>query len=103
MILQLEPDFSLLGEAEDGITLARALAPDVIIMDMDLGEMHGTQVTEQILARQPDICVIGFSMHTDPDLAQAMRRAGAKAYLAKSDAPDQLISAIRSCQKNDGK
>lgn len=103
VILQLEPDFSLLGEAEDGkqaIKLARALAPDVIIMDMDLGEMHGTQVTEQILARQPDICVIGFSMHTDPDLAQAMRRAGAKAYLTKSDAPEQLISAIRACQKN---
>ncbi len=100
VILQLESDFSIIGEAEDGkqaIKLAQDLAPDVIIMDMDLGEMHGTQVTELILARQPDICVIGFSMHTDPNLAEAMRKVGAKAYLTKSDAPDQLISAIRRC------
>lgn len=103
VILQLEPDFSILGEAEDGkqaIKLAQALAPDVIIMDIDLGEMHGIQVTEQILACQPDICVIGFSMHADPDLAKAMRKAGAKAYLSKSDSPDQLISAIRNCQES---
>ncbi|WP_020590079.1 response regulator [Desulfobacter curvatus] len=100
VILQLEPDFSIIGEAEDGkqaIKLAQALVPDVIIMDMDLGDMHGTQATELILARQPDICVIGFSMHVDPDLAEAMHKAGATAYLTKSDAPDQLISAIRGC------
>jgi DNA-binding NarL/FixJ family response regulator len=100
VILQLEPDFSIVGEAEEGkqaIKLAQALAPDVIIMDMDLGEMDGTQVTELILAQQPDICVIGFSMHTDPELAETMRKVGAKAYLTKSDAPDQLISAIRRC------
>ena len=100
VILQLEPDFSIVGEAEEGkqaIELARALAPDVIIMDMDLGDMHGIQVTELILNHQPDICVIGFSMHTDPDLAKVMRKVGAKAYLTKSDSPDQLISAIRRC------
>lgn len=100
VILQLEPDFSIIGEAEDGdqaIKMAGALTPDVIIMDMDLGEMHGIQVTERILDRQPDICVIGFSMHADPDLAEAMHKAGAKSYLTKSDAPDQLISAIRRC------
>ncbi|NWH03536.1 response regulator [Desulfobacter latus] len=102
VILQLEPDFVIIGEAEDGkqaIKLARTLIPDVIIMDMDLGDMHGTEVTELILAHQPDICVIGFSMHTDPELAEAMRKVGAKAYLSKSDAPDQLISAIRRYKK----
>lgn len=100
VILQLEPDFSIIGEAEDGkqaVDLARTLTPDVIIMDMDLGEMHGIQATELIMADQPDICVIGFSMHTDPDLAEAMQRAGARAYLTKSDTPDLLIAAIRRC------
>ncbi|NDY70646.1 hypothetical protein DO021_02125 [Desulfobacter hydrogenophilus] len=100
VILQLEPGFSIIGEAEDGkqaIKLAQVLTPDVIIMDMDLGEMNGTQVTKLILADQPDICVIGFSMHTDPELAEAMQKVGARTYLTKSVAPDQLISAIRRC------
>nr|WP_249060282.1 response regulator transcription factor [Desulfobacter hydrogenophilus] len=98
--MQLEPGFSIIGEAEDGkqaIKLAQVLTPDVIIMDMDLGEMNGTQVTKLILADQPDICVIGFSMHTDPELAEAMQKVGARTYLTKSVAPDQLISAIRRC------
>ena len=102
VILQLESDFSIIGEAENGkqaIKLARALVPDVIIMDMDLGDMHGTEVTEVILAHQSEICVIGFSMHTDPELAEAMLKVGAKTYLIKSDAPDQLISAIRKYKK----
>nr|WP_321404955.1 response regulator transcription factor [uncultured Desulfobacter sp.] len=100
VILQLEPDFLIVGEAEDGeqaITLAQALAPDVIIMDIDLGEMHGIEVTKQILSLQPAICVIGFSMHSDQDLAREMCKAGAKTYLSKNDSPDQLISAIRNC------
>nr|WP_319492805.1 response regulator transcription factor [uncultured Desulfobacter sp.] len=99
VILQLEPDFLIVGEAEDGkqaINLAQTLAPDVIIMDIDLGEMHGIEVTQQILSRQPDIGVIGFSMHSDQDLARDMCEAGAKTHLNKNDSPDQLILAIRS-------
>lgn len=100
VILQLESDFLIVGEAEEGkqaIDLAQTLSPDVIIMDIDLGEMHGIEVTEQILSRQPDICVIGFSMHLDQDLARDMYKAGAKTYISKNDPPDQLILAIRSC------
>ena len=106
VILQLEPDFLIVGEAGDGkqaIQLAQTLAPDVIIMDIDLGEMHGIEVTEQILSLQPDICVIGFSMHSDQDLARDMCNAGAKAYLSKNDSPDQLILAIRNCGQSQEK
>lgn len=100
-LLQVEPDFQILGEAEDGeqaMQLAQELNPDVILMDINLGEMHGVQVTRQILSRQPQICVIGFSMHTDPNLAQAMFKAGARDYLIKSAPAEKLISAIRRCQ-----
>ncbi len=103
IILELEPDFQVLGDAQDGVKameLAYTLSPDVIIMDIDLGEMHGIEVTEQVLALQPDICVIGFSMHTDPDLAKDMCKAGAKAFLTKTDPSELLIAAIRDCLKN---
>ncbi|WP_320039895.1 response regulator transcription factor [uncultured Desulfobacter sp.] len=106
VILQLEPDFLVVGEAEDGkqaINLAQTLTPDVIIMDIDLGEMHGIEVTEHILSRQSDICVIGFSMHSDQDLARDMCKAGAKAYLSKNESPEQLILAIRNCGPIQGK
>ncbi len=101
IILELEPDFQVLGDAQNGkeaMALACTLSPDVIIMDIDLGEMHGIEVTEQILALQPDICVIGFSMHADPDLVKDMHKAGAKAFLTKSDPPDLLVAAIRNCR-----
>ena len=100
VVLQMESDFVVIEEAEDGkqaIKFAQSLAPDVIIMDLNLGEMCGIELTRQILDRSPDICVIGFSMHDDPDLAGAMCQSGAKAYLSKSDSPDLLISAIRNC------
>jgi DNA-binding NarL/FixJ family response regulator len=45
----------------------------------------------------PTTRIIGLSMHSEPDIATAMREAGACAYLAKSSPPEDLIAAIREC------
>ena len=42
----------------------------------------------------PEICVIGLSMHTEPNVAEAMTAAGAAAYLAKTAPPESLVAAI---------
>jgi CheY-like chemotaxis protein len=101
-LLQLEPDIEVVGEAADGpqaIELAAGLAPDVIIMDVNLGEMSGVEATRKILAGNPDIKIIALSMYTDRNIVNAMRDAGAVAYLTKGGPTEDLLSAIRACSK----
>lgn len=99
-ILQLERDIEVVGEAADGpeaIRLAESLRPDVIIMDVNLGEMSGVDATRAILDRQPGAKVVGLSMHSDRSVAAAMRDAGAIAYLTKGGPSEDLVAAIRAC------
>ncbi|HCY86119.1 MAG TPA: hypothetical protein DHV36_13360 [Desulfobacteraceae bacterium] len=99
-LLQPEPDFHVLGEAGSGkeaLELAGELSPDVILMDINLGDMHGVEVTRKILSRHPEIRVLGLSMHEDPDLIKAMYDAGACHYLTKNEPSEKIVAAIRKC------
>jgi len=102
-LLQFEPDMELVGEADEGpggITLARKLKPDIIIMDVNLGKMSGIEVTRQIHEQDPDIKIIGLSVYSDKEMAETMYEAGAVAFLSKSGPSEELISTIRSCYKD---
>lgn len=57
----------------------------------------GIEATRRILAAQPHTQVIGLSMHVDPSIDEAMREAGASAYLSKGGELQPLIEAIRGC------
>ena len=99
-LLQMEPDFEVLGEAADAdtaIVLAEKLAPDVIIMDVNLGEKNGMDATQQILSKNPHIKVIALSMHSDKRVINAMYHAGASVFLNKTVASDKLIAKVRGC------
>jgi PAS domain S-box-containing protein len=101
-ILQCELDIDVVGEAADGpqaIAMADMLEPDVILMDVNLGEMSGMEASRRILARHPHIKIIGLSMHTDKGVGDAMRKAGACAYLTKSGPSEDLIAAVRACRQ----
>jgi len=92
-LLDFQSDIEAVGEAADGpqaIELAETLKPDAIIMDVNLGEMNGMEATRQILSRDPNIAIIGLSMHNDADVAEAMRAAGARAYMTKGG-PQSLM------------
>ena len=102
-LLQFESDINVVGEAESGpqaIELADKLSPDVIIMDINLGEMDGVEATRFILGKHPEIKVIGLSMHIDQDIAMRMRDAGAISYLTKGGPSEDLIETIRTCGKD---
>lgn len=101
-LFQFEPDIMVVGEAADGpsaIELVKDLQPDVVVMDVNLGDMDGVEATRRILAIDPDIKVIGLSMHTDQNVASSMRDAGATAYMNKGGPTEDLIAAIRACCK----
>lgn len=99
-LLRPEADFNIVGEAENGqqaMDLAGRRSPDVVIMDIDLGEEYGVTVTGQLLSKYPAIKVVGFSIHDDTYTADAMFQAGAAAHLSKSASIDEIITVIRSC------
>lgn len=99
-LLKFESGIEVAGEASDGeqaIRMADTLKPDIIIMDVNLGGIDGVEATRRILAQNPHIKVIGLSMHMDRHTADAMRNAGASAYLTKGDPSEELIATIHDC------
>ncbi len=87
-ILETYPNLSIVGEAADGmeaVSMAAALKPDGIIMDVNMPKMDGIQATKQIKAAQPEISVIGLSVIDDQHVTEAMKAAGAEAVLLKDE------------------
>lgn len=97
-LLRGEEGIRVVGEATNGpmaIELAARLQPDVVVMDVTLPGMSGIEATRRLRAAWPSLRVVGLSAHAQPNIAQAMRSAGAEAYLNKSESAETLIAAIR--------
>ncbi|MBN2082879.1 response regulator [bacterium] len=102
-LLERAPDFTVVAEAVDGeqaVSLAAEHGPDVVVMDVAMPKLNGIQATSRILAQNPNIKVIGLSMHSDGQFVVEMLRAGATGYLLKDCAQDDLAQAIRVVQAN---
>jgi two-component system response regulator NreC len=102
-LLEKEPGITVVGEAGEGRTalrLARELAPDIIIMDVAMPDLNGIEATRQVVTEFPEIKVIALSMHNDRRFVLNMLKAGAKGYLLKDCASQQLIKAIRLVSTN---
>lgn len=97
-VLDSEPDMEVIGEAEEGreaVQLAEQLEPDVLVMDVGMLPMSGTQATRMISARLPGVKVVGLSLHDSDWMERAMLQAGAVAYIEKAAPLEMLITAIR--------
>jgi len=96
-ILHKRAGIEVVGMAADGqeaVTLAGALQPHVVIMDVSMPRLDGMAATRQIVAMWPQIKVIGLTMHADDVSLDAMRAAGAFDCLPKSGPTETLVSAI---------
>ena len=92
-------DIEIAGEAEDGAATVQAcqqLAPDVVLIDINMPGLNGIQATQQVLAHSPTTGVIMLTMLEDDASVFAAMRAGARGYILKGASPDEMLSAIRS-------
>ena len=86
-ILEGYREFTVVGEASDGhsaLELALSLAPQVVIMDVQMPRLGGVEATRRLKRMLPDLYVIGLSSNNDADTQTAMRTAGSSAFLSKS-------------------
>jgi DNA-binding NarL/FixJ family response regulator len=100
-LLQTAGDLEIVGSAADGqtaIDMTRDLSPDVVVMDMSMPGMSGTEATRIIVSRFPSVRVIGLSMYSEAEMGARMRIAGAASYVEKTSPAEVLISAIRTAQ-----
>ena len=98
MLLEATADIRVLAEADSAESAYQQLQncrPDVIVMDIGLGEISGVEATRRILARDASARVLALSSHEDPSYVRFMLKAGALGYLSKRSAPEELIQAIR--------
>jgi DNA-binding NarL/FixJ family response regulator len=97
ILLARHPDWEIVGEASNGtdaIRLAESTKPDIAILDLSMPEQNGLQVTEHLRASVPSIKTLILTMHTGEQIVRNLMKAGASAYMAKSDASSKLVEAV---------
>lgn len=98
-LLELMNDVEVVGETGDGaavVDLAALLRPDVVLLDINMPGQNGLEVTARLTKTWPDVRVLILSMYeSDEYVAQALAN-GAKGYILKDAAPDELETAIRT-------
>lgn len=101
-LLNAEQDMQVVGEAENGqqaVELARALEPDIVLMDVTMPGTSGIEATRRIKATHPEIRVLALTMHDDASYLRDILEAGGSGYVLKEAASDELLSAIRAVHR----
>lgn len=98
-IVSTQSHLKVIGQAENGrdaVLQAKEHNPDLILMDVTMPIMNGTEAIRNIKQRQPHIKVIALSSFKSRDYIQASLESGANGYVLKTDSSDNLLTAIES-------
>jgi DNA-binding NarL/FixJ family response regulator len=104
-LLRARKDFSICGEADNGIDAVRLVIqtkPDVAIMNVNMPGINGIEATRQIRKVTPDTEVLIFTAENNEDIMRECLRAGAGGYLLKSASDEQIIEAVEALAQHHG-
>jgi DNA-binding NarL/FixJ family response regulator len=97
-LINHEPDLTICGQAEDAreaLKIIKESKPNMVIVDISLKETSGMELMKDIEAQYPGVLVLALSMHDESLYAERALRAGAKGYIMKAEATENVVTAIR--------
>jgi len=103
-VLSAAKDIQVVGEASNGreaIALAERVDPDVIVMDLSMGEMDGITATQEMVEKKIRGKILILTMHAEDAYLVKVLEAGASGYLVKSAADRELVDAVRALAHGD--
>jgi DNA-binding NarL/FixJ family response regulator len=99
LLLSLEADIEVVGDASsglDGVAVAVATRPDVVVTDVGLPDIDGIEVTRRLRVRLPETRVLVLTVHDEDTYVLTLMQAGAGGYVLKNAAGNDLVEALRS-------
>ena len=101
-LINHETDITVSGEAGSGLEALEKIAvkkPDIVVVDIGLPDMNEVDLITRLNHAHPDLSILAISMHDGRIFTEEILRAGAKGYIAKNQAADDVIHAIRRIMK----
>jgi DNA-binding NarL/FixJ family response regulator len=99
LLVNSQPDMRVVGEASDGESAcraARALAPDILVMDLSMPTLGGAEATARVRRECPAVKVLALTVHEERVYLTQLLRAGASGYVLKRAASAELVHALRT-------
>ena len=97
-LLDRVPEIEVVGEASDGLEAlnsVKALAPDVLLLDIEMPVMDGIEVARRLREANIDVRILILSAYDDREYIHALLEIGVSGYLVKGDAPGKIVEAVR--------
>ena len=98
-LLELEPGIEVVGEAaccDECCELAESLNPDIIVLDLEMGDCRATQALERLVQTCPNAAVVVYTAHINDHLVRNVIKAGARGFVTKGAPPERLVDAVRA-------
>lgn len=102
-IFAAEEDLNVVGEAnngEDALELVQREKPDIVLLDVEMPGMEAEEIIHRILRILPSTQIIILTMHDESRLVRSLLAAGARAYVVKSATRDELLSTLRTIDRD---